>query len=345
MNDNLNFLLASDNYWVDKFNLSIQTNGHLPVYGKKAPDCILKNSELEDVSLDAYLGKRKVLIIIPSLDVPICKAIIRKLHQEQANLENTVILTISADLPFSQRRFFEYQSLSDVITLSTFRSTFAKDYGVEIVNGLLAGLMAPAIVVLDENNKVIHTQIVEKLAEELNYELVLAALKPKENNRRGYFRTATLNPCHVDIELPEIKDIDSEQYKDAHELALRKIQENFISQHHYANLPTAGSTNTMRLNICDISPSGCSMFNYDEEFSYFLTRNTTYHNCVIHLSDQAEIKVAFKIVSKHSIGNKNIVGLKEIIGVEFINMTQAIESTISFFVKEIERKQLSERYS
>lgn len=359
MNDQLNFLIAKGDYWHEKFQSPLQTNGYLPVFGKKAPHFVLKNSDLKDVSLDAYLGKRKVLIIIPSLDVPICKAIIQKFYQEQANLKNTVILTISADLPFTQKRFFESQGLSGVITLSTFKSSFAKDYGIQITNEPLAGFMAPAIVIVDENNKVIHSQIVAKLAEELSYELAFSALKPKESNRRGYFRATTLNPCYVDIELLTPKGIESEEYQAAYERAVSKAEKNLKNLHLSDQTLTVTSPNIMRLNVFDISPSGCSMFNNDEEFSVFLELHTVCKNCKIYLSNNSEINVSFKIVSKHPIEKKDIGDfcakcpikgctpescvVNDIVGVEFINLTNATESTISYFVKEIERKRLSDR--
>ena len=158
-------------------NNPLHTCGQLPEIGSNAPDFSLANSELENVSLKNYAGKRKILNIVPSLDTPTCAASARKFNQKAGNFENTVVLLVSADLPFAQCRFCEIESLDSVEALSTFRSTFAKDYGVEICDSALAGLTARAIVIIDEQDKVIYTQLVSELAHEPDYEAVFAALK------------------------------------------------------------------------------------------------------------------------------------------------------------------------
>ncbi len=154
----------------------INTCGELPAVGSAAPAFILTSRELKDVTLASYAGKRKVLNIVPSLDTPTCAASTRKFNQKAAHLDNTVVLAVSADLPFSQSRFCESEDLKDVIPLSTFRSSFANDYGVNIVDTLLAGLTARAIVIIDEHDQVIYTQLVSEIANEPDYESALAVL-------------------------------------------------------------------------------------------------------------------------------------------------------------------------
>ncbi len=155
----------------------LHTSGELPKIGSKALDFSLVNSKLEDVSLAAFAGKKKVLNIVPSLDTPTCAASTRAFNEKAGHLYNTVVLVISADLPFAQCRFCEVEGLKQVIPLSTFRSNFASDYGVELVNTFLAGLTARAVVILDEHDHVIYTELVSELANEPNYESAYAALQ------------------------------------------------------------------------------------------------------------------------------------------------------------------------
>ena len=155
----------------------LHTSGELPKIGSKALDFSLVNSKLEDVSLAAFAGKKKVLNIVPSLDTPTCAASTRAFNEKAGHLYNTIVLVISADLPFAQCRFCEVEGLKQVILLSTFRSNFASDYGVKLVNTFLAGLTARAVVVIDEHNKVIYTQLAPELAHELDYEDIINALK------------------------------------------------------------------------------------------------------------------------------------------------------------------------
>ena len=154
----------------------LNTSGELPAVGSIAPAFTLVNNELADVTLATYAGKRKVLNIVPSLDTPICAASTRKFNQKAVHLKNTVVLAISADLPFAQSRFCESEGLKEVVPLSTFRSTFANDYGVGIVDTFLAGLTTRAIVIIDEHDKVIYTQLVGEITHEPDYESALAAL-------------------------------------------------------------------------------------------------------------------------------------------------------------------------
>jgi thiol peroxidase len=154
----------------------INTCGDLPAVGSQAPDFQLVNGKLADVSLQDFSGKRKILNIVPSLDTPTCATSTRKFNEKASQLQNAVVLVISADLPFAQGRFCGAEGLNDVIPLSTFRSSFARDYGVEVVDGVLKGLTARAIVVLSPDNRVIHTQLVNEIADEPDYERALAAL-------------------------------------------------------------------------------------------------------------------------------------------------------------------------
>jgi len=156
---------------------ALNTSGDLPVVGDSAPDFSLVNSRLKNVSLSTYAGKRKVLSIVPSLDTPTCAASTRLFNQKANAMENTVVLVISTDLPFAQSRFCESEGLKDVIPLSTFRSDFAKQYGVQITDTILAGLTARAIVVIDEKDKVIYTELVAEVADEPDYDGVLEILK------------------------------------------------------------------------------------------------------------------------------------------------------------------------
>lgn len=155
----------------------LNTLGDLPEVGKVAPDFLLVSGRLQEQALKNYSGKRKVLSIVPSLDTPTCAASTRIFNQKASALENTVVLIISADLPFAQGRFCESEGLKDVIPLSTFRSNFAADYGIGISDTILAGLTARAIVVIDEEDKVIYTELVSEVANEPDYESALAVLK------------------------------------------------------------------------------------------------------------------------------------------------------------------------
>jgi len=155
----------------------LNTSGELPAVGSTAPDFSLVSGQLKDVSLANYKGKTKILSIVPSLDTPTCAASTRIFNQKADKLENTVILIISADLPFAQGRFCEAEGLKDVLPLSSFRSSFAEDYGVKIVDTILAGLMTRALVIIDENDRVIYTELVAEVADEPDYESALAACK------------------------------------------------------------------------------------------------------------------------------------------------------------------------
>jgi thiol peroxidase len=156
---------------------AINTNGELPQPGAQAPDFRLVDAGLKDLSLADFAGKRKVLNIVPSLDTSVCATSTRKFNEKAASLEDTVVLVISADLPFAMKRFCETEGMKNVVPLSLMRSrNFAKDYGVLIQDGPLEGITARAVVVLDRNNRVIHTQLVPEIASEPDYDRALASL-------------------------------------------------------------------------------------------------------------------------------------------------------------------------
>jgi len=155
----------------------VTTSGDLPAIGSDAPGFRLVSGELKDVSLHDYAGKKKVLNIFPSVDTPTCAASVRVFNQKAAGLSDTVVLCISADLPFAQARFCGAEGLKNVVSLSMMRGrNFGKDYGVMIEDGPLAGLAARAVVVLDADNKVLYTEQVREIGDEPNYDAALKAL-------------------------------------------------------------------------------------------------------------------------------------------------------------------------
>ncbi|MCG6964790.1 MAG: thiol peroxidase [Acidobacteria bacterium] len=156
----------------------VHTNGDLPAIGSTAPAFSLVAGNLSDKGLGDYAGKKKILNIVPSLDTATCAASARHFNQDASSLDNTVVLVISADLPFAQGRFCTTEGLENVVPLSLMRSRkFAEDYGVLQVDGPLAGLCARAVVALDENDRVIYTQLVDEIGNEPDYDAALAAVK------------------------------------------------------------------------------------------------------------------------------------------------------------------------
>lgn len=157
---------------------AIHTLGNIPQKGQKAPDFKLTNASLQEVGLDNYKGKRLVLNIFPSIDTGTCAASVRRFNQEAAGLNNTVVLNISKDLPFAQKRFCAAEGLENVENLSQFKDTnFSEAYQVDMLEGALNGLMSRAVVVLNENAEVIHSEQVSEIIIEPNYEAALEALK------------------------------------------------------------------------------------------------------------------------------------------------------------------------
>ena len=155
----------------------INVDGQLPQKGQQAPAFRLVGGDLSDVTLASLSGKRKVLNIFPSIDTPTCATSVRKFNVEASKLPNTVVLCISADLPFAQKRFCGAEGLDNVVNLSTMRgASFLKDYGVAIASGPLVGVAARAVVVLDENDKVLHSELVGEIADEPDYAAAIAAL-------------------------------------------------------------------------------------------------------------------------------------------------------------------------
>ncbi|MDE3210724.1 MAG: thiol peroxidase [Pseudomonadota bacterium] len=155
----------------------IQVDGTFPVVGSPAPAFALVAGDLSDVALSSFAGKRKVLNIFPSVDTPTCASSVRHFNASASKLDNTVVLCISADLPFAQARFCGAEGLDKVVNLSLMRGhRFLRDYGVAIAEGPLAGLAARAVVVLDEQDKVVHAELVGEIAHEPDYDAALKAL-------------------------------------------------------------------------------------------------------------------------------------------------------------------------
>ena len=155
----------------------IEVGGNFPAKGDLAPAFSLVGKDLADFTLASLAGKRKILNIFPSIDTPTCATSVRKFNERANDAANTVILCISADLPFAQARFCGAEGLDNVVTLSTLRGReFLEAYGVAIASGPLAGLSARAVVVLDENDKVIHSELVGEIKNEPEYAAALAVL-------------------------------------------------------------------------------------------------------------------------------------------------------------------------
>ncbi|EKD54877.1 MAG: hypothetical protein ACD_60C00038G0039 [uncultured bacterium] len=156
----------------------LKTAGELPKIGSQAPDFTLTKVDLTEIQLKDFLGKRVILSIFPSVDTGTCANAERHFNEEANQLKNTVILCISADLPFAQKRFCAAESLTHVMPASTFRHPqFGKSYGVTILEGPMSGLLSRAIVILDEQGKVIYTEQVAELSKEPSYPPILAVLK------------------------------------------------------------------------------------------------------------------------------------------------------------------------
>lgn len=155
----------------------VNTSGSLPSTNSPAPAFTLVKDDLSEVTNASLQGKRVVLNIFPSVDTPTCAKSVRKFNELAAAMNNTVVLCVSADLPFAQKRFCGAEGITNVQNASSFRTDFGKTFGVTIVDGVLKGLLARAIVVMDESGKVTHTELVEEIANEPNYDAALAALK------------------------------------------------------------------------------------------------------------------------------------------------------------------------
>lgn len=155
----------------------INTNGNLLKVGDIAPSFSLVKNDLSEVGLDNYKGKRKVINIFPSIDTPVCATSVRSFNKNASEADNTVVLNVSADLPFALGRFCAAEGLTNVEVLSSFRSDFANLYNVQIIDGPLSGLCSRAVIVLDEKNNVIYSEQVLEIASEPNYSAALSVLK------------------------------------------------------------------------------------------------------------------------------------------------------------------------
>ncbi len=160
-----------------KNTITSDSIGELPSVGTNAPAFTLVADDLSDKTLADYAGKKKLLNIVPSLDTGICATSTRKFNEQAGSLDDTVVLVISADLPFAQARFCETEGLKDVVALSTFRSSFPDDYQVKIIAGPLTGLCSRAVIILDAENNVIYTEQVPEIGQEPDYDSALSALK------------------------------------------------------------------------------------------------------------------------------------------------------------------------
>lgn len=155
----------------------VRIDGHFPQKDEQAPGFSLVNKTLDEVSLSSLGGFRKVLNIFPSIDTPTCATSVRKFNEKATSLKNTRVLCISADLPFAQARFCGAEGLDRVLTLSTMRDPdFFQAYGVDIAEGPLAGLGARAVIVLDESDNVLYSELVSEIANEPDYDSALAVL-------------------------------------------------------------------------------------------------------------------------------------------------------------------------
>ena len=158
-------------------NNPISTSGNLPIIGEQAKDFCLIGKDLQEVSLNDFQGERIVMNIFPSVDTAVCAISVKTFNEKAASLTNTKVLCISKDLPFAQNRFCGAEKIENVLTLSDFvNGSFGKDYGLTIINGALANLHSRCIVVLNESHKIIHTEQVDEITSEPNYESALAIL-------------------------------------------------------------------------------------------------------------------------------------------------------------------------
>jgi len=157
---------------------AVNTVGELPKIGSQAPDFLLTKTDLSDITLKDVAGKRVVLNIFPSVDTSVCAMSVRRFNAEISKVDNAVVLCISRDLPFAHARFCGAEGLDNVVSVSELRNLdFGKSYGMRIVDGPLAGLLARAVVILDVNGKVLYTQLVPEITEEPDYDAAMNILK------------------------------------------------------------------------------------------------------------------------------------------------------------------------
>lgn len=156
----------------------VKIAGELPSKGSKAPDFLLTKSDLSDVTLKDFAGSILVLNIFPSIDTPVCAASVRRFNVDAAKLDNCKVLCISEDLPFAHSRFCETEGIKNVVTLSELRNRdFGDKYGIRIIDGALAGLLARSVVIINESGRIAYTQLVPEITQEPDYEAVLKYIK------------------------------------------------------------------------------------------------------------------------------------------------------------------------
>ncbi len=156
---------------------AVNTSGTLPANGSQSPDFKLVRTDLSEVSLSSFPGKKKVLNVFPSIDTATCATSVRHFNKDATSLSGVAVLNIAADLPFAMKRFCAAEGIENAEALSTFRSSFAKDFGLQITDGPLKGLCSRAVIVLDQENRVLYSEQVAEIANEPNYEAALAVLK------------------------------------------------------------------------------------------------------------------------------------------------------------------------
>ncbi|MDE6301553.1 MAG: thiol peroxidase [Muribaculaceae bacterium] len=158
----------------------VHTYGKVPEVGAKAPEFNLAGRDLSNITLADYAGKRVVLNVFPSLDTPVCAASVRKFNKETSDMDNVVVLCVSMDLPFAMQRFCTLEGLENVVPASAFRSPeFGKNYGLQITDGPLAGLLARCVLIIDENGKVAYRDLVSEITHEPDYEAAKKVLEGK----------------------------------------------------------------------------------------------------------------------------------------------------------------------
>ena len=154
----------------------IHTSGELPGVGDTAPAFSVVGSDLGEVGLDAFAGRNVILNIFPSIDTPTCATSVRQFNERAAGIDDTAVLCVSADLPFAQGRFCGAEGIENVTTASTFRSSFGADYGMSLIDGPLAGVLARGVVVIDPDGKVKYTELVGEIGDEPDYDAAIAAI-------------------------------------------------------------------------------------------------------------------------------------------------------------------------
>lgn len=155
----------------------VKTIGKLPEVGSKAPDFSLVAQDLSEKTLSHFSGKKKIINIVPSLDTGVCATSAKKFHEALIRETDTILINVSMDLPFAQTRFCKGEHVNQEQVLSCFRSSFSKDYGVQMIEGPLKGLCSRAVVILDKDNKVVYAQQVPEITQEPDYDTVLKHLK------------------------------------------------------------------------------------------------------------------------------------------------------------------------